>query len=106
MLDWEGSMIEKKYRDYRIFLEDQLKESLDVYFITPTRWDPPNDSYAFNEEAMLDWEGSMIEKKYRDYRIFLEDQLKESLDVYFITPTRWDPHNDAYAFNEEAMLDW
>jgi hypothetical protein len=32
--------------------------------------------------------------------------LKESLDVYFITPTRWDPHNDAYAFNEEAMLDW
>ena len=23
-----------------------------------------------------------------------------------LTPTRWDPHSDAYAINEESMLDW
>ena len=27
-------------------------------------------------------------------------------EVYSITPTRWYPHNTAYASNEEGMLDW
>lgn len=31
--------------------------------------------------------------------------LSESDDVYLITPTRWNPHQIAYAQNEDAMLD-
>ncbi len=27
-------------------------------------------------------------------------------NVYLLTPSRWNPHNDAYATNEENMLDW
>jgi hypothetical protein len=61
--------------------KDQLMEPPDVYLITPTRWDPHNDAYAFNEEAMLDWEGNMVEKKHRDYRIVLEDVSEDPVMV-------------------------
>ena len=27
-------------------------------------------------------------------------------NVQTLTPTRWNPHSDVYARNEEAMLDW
>jgi hypothetical protein len=27
-------------------------------------------------------------------------------DVYMLTPTRWNPHTDVYARNEDSMLDW
>ena len=27
--------------------------------LTPDKWDPHNDAYAYNEENMLDWEGNM-----------------------------------------------
>ena len=32
--------------------------------------------------------------------------LEHSDDVYLITPERWNPHDEAYAVNEENMLDW
>ncbi len=32
--------------------------------------------------------------------------LVDPPDVYLLTPTTWNPHSDAYAFNEESMLDW
>jgi len=35
--------------------------------ITPdsTDWDPHNESYALNEESMLDWNGDIMETRYR-----------------------------------------
>ena len=36
-----------------------LKETEEVYLLTPSRWNPHCDSYAQNEENMLDWEGNM-----------------------------------------------
>jgi hypothetical protein len=42
-----------------------MKETEDVYLLTPSRWNPHCDAFATNEENMLDWEGSMIEKKDR-----------------------------------------
>ena len=33
-------------------------------------------------------------------------ELEEPEDVYVLTPTIWNPHSDAYAINEESMLDW
>ena len=32
--------------------------------------------------------------------------LNECDDVYLITPMTWNPHNDAYAANEDIMIDW
>ncbi len=34
------------------------------------------------------------------------EMLQEPPDVFVLTPTHWDPHSDANAFNEESMLDW
>ena len=34
------------------------------------------------------------------------EDLAESKEVYFLTPPRWNHHSDAYAQNEESMLDW
>lgn len=37
----------------------------DVYTLTPERWNPHSDAYARNEEAMIDWEGNMVQAKDR-----------------------------------------
>jgi hypothetical protein len=42
-----------------------MKETEDIYLLTPSQWNPHDDSYATNEENMLDWEGNMITKKDR-----------------------------------------
>jgi hypothetical protein len=34
------------------------------------------------------------------------EQMMEAEDVYLLTPSRMNPHCDAYATNEENMLDW
>ena len=36
-----------------------LESPEEVYVLTPLRWNPHSDAYAFNEESMLDWEGNM-----------------------------------------------
>ncbi len=33
-------------------------------------------------------------------------ELQDSGEVYTLTPDRWDPHQSAYAENEDNMLDW
>ena len=35
-----------------------------------------------------------------------KDDLVEPDEVYLLTPTRWNPHTDAYAKNDEALMDW
>jgi hypothetical protein len=35
-----------------------------------------------------------------------KDDLVEPDEVYLLTSTRWNPHTDAYAKNEEAIMDW
>ena len=37
----------------------------EVYMLTPSRWDPHQDSYAANESSMLDWEGNIIDPNER-----------------------------------------
>jgi hypothetical protein len=32
--------------------------------------------------------------------------MMDTEEVYLLTPSRWNPHDDAYATNEENMLDW
>ena len=34
------------------------------------------------------------------------DNLLNPNEVYILSPATWNPHSDAYAMNEESMLDW
>ena len=46
-----------------------LKETEEVYLLTPSRWNPHCDLYAQN---LLDWEGNMVERKDR-MQILIKD---------------------------------
>ena len=43
----------------------------DKLFMTPdsTTWDPYADHFALNEESMLDWEGNMLDQRYKTKHI-------------------------------------
>jgi hypothetical protein len=38
----------------------------ELYQLTPTRFNPHSEAYARNEDGMRDWEGNMIEKRFRE----------------------------------------
>jgi hypothetical protein len=50
----------------------QMMELENIYLLTPSNMNPHCDSYATNEENMLDWEGKMIQRKDR-VQILLSD---------------------------------
>jgi len=57
---------------------DEMMDTDDVYLLTPSRWNPHCDSYATNEENMLDWQGNMIERKDRA-QYLLSDIIEDSM---------------------------
>ena len=34
------------------------------------------------------------------------EPLNCATEIYTLTPTRWNPHTDIYALNEESIVDW
>ena len=42
-----------------------MTESEEVYLLTTSRCKPHDKAYLSNEESMIDWEGSLIDKKDR-----------------------------------------
>ena len=36
----------------------------------------------------------------------VHEPLNCATEIYTLTPTRWNPHTDAYAMNEESIVDW
>jgi hypothetical protein len=50
----------------------QMMEAENIYVITPSKLNPHCDSFATNEDNMLDWEGHMINRKDR-VKIILSD---------------------------------
>ena len=72
-----------------------LSKPPDVYMLTPTTWNPHSDSYAINEESILDWEGNIKDRRHWEHRVVLDDI----------------PENDAMVSslqlhaNEEAAID-
>ena len=49
----------------------------EVYIITPSVCNTQCDTYAENEEIMIDWEGNMIEKPNRE-QIFMWEITEEN----------------------------
>ena len=37
-----------------------LQDGNDRYILTPKIWKPHSDTYAMDEESMIDWEGNML----------------------------------------------
>ena len=60
-----------------------LKETEEVYLLMPSCWNPHCDSYAQNEENMLDWEGNMVERK--DRKQILIDDLPDGAKTVGLT---------------------
>ena len=60
---------------------DTLRECEDIYLLTPTRWDPHDSAYGLNEEGMVDWQGEMVEKKYRRQVLLSEIKLDDAMDA-------------------------
>ena len=47
--------------------QQQVEESTEVYILTPEhKWNPHDESYAHNEESMVDWEGNIKDPRDRD----------------------------------------
>jgi hypothetical protein len=46
----------------------------EVYMLTPSRWDPHQESYATNESNMLDWEGNLTTQQDRQQILLSEIQ--------------------------------
>ena len=36
----------------------------------------------------------------------VHEPLNYATEIYTLTPTRWNPHTDVYALNEESIVDW
>ena len=36
----------------------------------------------------------------------MHEPLNNATEIYTLTPMRWNPHTDAYAQNEESIIDW
>ena len=89
--------------------EQEADEIEDVYCLTPSMWNPHSDVYARNEENMLDWEGHMIDVKYRKKILLntIEDDpaLASSLQVSSAEATLVDSvFSDPPALNASSDL--
>ena len=52
---------------------DALQAGNDVYNLAPTTWNPHMDVLASSEDSMLDWDGSIKEKREWVSQVVLED---------------------------------
>ena len=82
---------------------DEIRHTDDIIFLTPDSdsWDPYSRHYAENEAAMLDWEGNMMEEKYRVKRRKLDEDL---YDVSNITVEKYNEAIDATISSALASL--
>jgi hypothetical protein len=56
-----------------------MQESDEIYMLTTDQFNPHDDSYAANEDSMLDWEGNMVEKKHRTQVLLSEVEENEAM---------------------------
>ena len=56
-----------------------LEDYEEVYVLTPSRWNPNDEAYAYYEAQILDWQGNMVEPTNRK-TILLAD-VQEDADI-------------------------
>ena len=67
---------------------DEIR-GLDPLFLTPdsASWDPYSDHYSKNEDAMLDWEGNIMEPRFRKKQMLELHEPEELHDISSMTVT-------------------
>ena len=60
----------------------QMQDSDEIYMLTTDQFNPHDDSYAVNEENMLDWEGNMVERKHRTKILLSEAEENEAMAAF------------------------
>jgi hypothetical protein len=60
---------------------NDLIDPEEVHLLTPATWNPHLDVYAMNEESMLDWEGNIIPKQEREYKVVLDDIPEDDVEM-------------------------
>ena len=60
--------------------EDDMRAGHDVYVLTPERWNPHTDTYARNEDNIVEWEGNVKEAKDRIMTLELNQANNDDLD--------------------------
>ena len=61
--------------------EEFLQETLEVYMLTPNRWNPHDKAFAHNEAAMINWEGNMVEPKDRQQILLSEVPVDDQYEA-------------------------
>ena len=56
-----------------------MQDSDEIYLLTTDQFNPHDDSYAANEESMLDWEGNMVERQHRTKILLSEVKENEAM---------------------------
>ena len=51
----------------------------EVYFLTPSRWNPYDGAFAHNKAQMLDWQGEIVKSK--DRQTILLTEVKEDVEI-------------------------
>lgn len=76
--------------------EDEIGHCENIIFLTPDSesWDPYSSHYAENEASMLDWEGNMMEERFRvNKKAKVDDDLYAHISS--ITVERYEEEVDA-----------
>ena len=64
---------------------EPLNYTVEIYTLTPMRWNPHMDTYALNEESIVDWEGNIRERNHCDVKIVLDEISDEYQNQYKIS---------------------
>ena len=56
-----------------------MQNSDDIYMLTTGQFNPHDDSYAKNEDQIMDWEGNMVENKHRTKTLLSEVEDNEAM---------------------------
>ena len=83
------------YFHYRLPTNDEILHS-DKAFITPdsNSWNPYSNHFSENEESMLDWQGNMMDVRYRKKAKLIDDEDDDyeitavNADVYEMTASQ------------------
>ena len=93
---WENGIVVNEFA--KIHCEDPTQEDHAIIF----------KGYNFRIPLQLHGIFSYFVTRKPDVELLegAHEPLNYTTEIYTLTPTRWNPHTDVYALNEESIIDW
>ena len=82
---------------------NQLESEEEIYMLTPQHFNPHDIAYALNEDAMLDWEGNMVEQKDRQQYFLADIEIDEEVPLSSIVSSTEEKYCDSVASSRVTM---